>query len=207
MARRGFVGPLILLAIGLILLLNNLGIIPWGIWKTLWHYWPVILILLGLEILVCCGDSKVTYLMAVLIGAIMIFGSVVLAMSGIPQSDNINNMTRASLNDTNLGGRDMNFADLKGANISNSNLDGANLNFADLKNADLINASLNGANLNFASFEDANLSNASLSGANLNFANLRGANMAGARLDGANLFGAGTSKSTICPDSRPGPCW
>ncbi len=207
MARRGFVGPLILLAIGFILLFNNLGIIPWGIWMTLWRYWPVILILTGLEIIVCCGDSKVTYLMAVLLGIIIILGSVMLAMSDVPHSDYFKNMTRANLNDTDLGGRDMNFADLKGANLSNSNLDGANLNFADLKNADLINASLNGANLNFASFEDANLSNASLNGANLNFANLKGANMAGARFDGTNLFGTGTSKSTICPDSRPGPCW
>ncbi|NJD76428.1 MAG: pentapeptide repeat-containing protein [Candidatus Methanoperedens sp.] len=207
MSRRGFVGPLILLAVGFILLFNNLGIVPWEIWTTLWRYWPVILILAGLEILVCCNGSKVTYLIAILIGVIIITGSVMLAMSGVPPSDYAKNMARANLNDMDLRGRDMNFADLKGANLSNSDLDGANLNFASFEDVDLSNASLNGANLNFASFEDTNLSNASLKGANLNFANLRGTNMAGARIDGANLFGAGTSGSTICPDSRQGPCW
>ncbi len=207
MTRRGFVGPLILVTIGFILLFNNLGIIPWDIWKTLWRFWPVILILIGIEILVCCSGSKITYFLAVLLGVLIIVGTVILALSGVPQSGYTGNLTSANLNDTDLSGWDKNFADLVGANLSNSKLDGANLNFADLKSADLINANLNGANLNFANIENANLTNANLNGANLNFANLKGANMMGARIDGINLFGASTSKSTICPDSRPGPCW
>ncbi|HEY9204495.1 MAG TPA: pentapeptide repeat-containing protein [Candidatus Methanoperedens sp.] len=207
MTRRGFVGPLILLTIGFILLFNNLGIIPWDIWKTLWRFWPVILILIGIEILVCCSGSKITYFLAVLFGVIVIIGTVTLALSGVPQSGYNKNPTAANLNDRDLSGWDMNFANLIGANLSNSKLDGANLNFADLRGADLTNAKLNGANLNFANIEDANLSNANLNGANLNFASLKGTNMSGAQLDGANLFGARTSISTICPDFRQGPCW
>jgi hypothetical protein len=207
MTRRGFVGPLILVTIGFILLFNNLGIIPWDIWGTLWRFWPVILILIGIEIIVCRTESRITYFLGVLLGAIIIVGTVMLALSGVPQSGYIKNLASASLNDTNHSGWDMNFADLTGANLSNSNLDGANLNFANLKGVNLTNSNLNGTNLNFANIEDAKLTNANLNGSNLNFANLNGANMTGARLDGANLFGARTSKSTICPDFRSGPCW
>jgi hypothetical protein len=47
--RRHFVGPLILLGAGVLLLLNNLQMVPWSIWHDLWPYWPVLLMLLGLE--------------------------------------------------------------------------------------------------------------------------------------------------------------
>lgn len=46
---RHFVGPLILLGAGLLLLLNNLGQVPWSIWRDLWIYWPLLLVLLGIE--------------------------------------------------------------------------------------------------------------------------------------------------------------
>jgi hypothetical protein len=42
-------GPLILLSAGVLLLLNNLQIVPWSIWRDIWPYWPVLLVLLGLE--------------------------------------------------------------------------------------------------------------------------------------------------------------
>jgi hypothetical protein len=50
--RRGgrhVVGPLILLGVGIVLLLNNLEILPWTVWRDLWPFWPVLLMLLGLE--------------------------------------------------------------------------------------------------------------------------------------------------------------
>src|SRR5690606_1211224 len=46
---RHVVGPLILLGAGVLLLLNNLQIVPWSIWQELWPYWPILLALLGLE--------------------------------------------------------------------------------------------------------------------------------------------------------------
>lgn len=42
---------LILVALGVIFLLQNLGVLGWGIWGTLWSFWPVILVLIGLNIL------------------------------------------------------------------------------------------------------------------------------------------------------------
>ncbi len=47
--RRHVVGPLILLGAGVLLLLNNFQIVPWSIWRDLWPFWPLLLVLLGLE--------------------------------------------------------------------------------------------------------------------------------------------------------------
>ncbi len=40
--------PLILISVGVILLLQTLGVIPWWIWGSLWRFWPVALVLIGL---------------------------------------------------------------------------------------------------------------------------------------------------------------
>lgn len=46
---RHVVGPLILLAAGVLLLLNNLNVVPWTVWRDIWPFWPVLLVLLGIE--------------------------------------------------------------------------------------------------------------------------------------------------------------
>lgn len=42
---------LVWLAAGIILLCNTLGIIPWVFWNSVWQFWPVLIILVGLKIL------------------------------------------------------------------------------------------------------------------------------------------------------------
>ena len=49
---RSFVFPLLLVVIGIVLLLNNLGVLPWSVWMALGQLWPAILILLGIDLLV-----------------------------------------------------------------------------------------------------------------------------------------------------------
>lgn len=49
--HSGGFGAIFLLIIGVILLFNNFGVLPWGIWETLWKFWPLILIFGGLEAL------------------------------------------------------------------------------------------------------------------------------------------------------------
>ncbi len=44
--------PLLIIALGVLLLLQNNGIIPWSIWNTLWRMWPVLLIAIGINIIV-----------------------------------------------------------------------------------------------------------------------------------------------------------
>ena len=45
-------GPVLLIAVGILLLLNVLGVLEWSVWWTIVQLWPVFLIALGLEILI-----------------------------------------------------------------------------------------------------------------------------------------------------------
>ena len=76
---RHLVGPLILLGAGILLLLNNLQIVPWTIWRDVWPYWPVLLVLLGLEALVTGRVAWGT--LALLVVLLPILGFVVTASS------------------------------------------------------------------------------------------------------------------------------
>ncbi len=50
MSSRVFWGFLLVLVGGLFLL-SNFGVLPWGIWDSLWRTWPVVLILWGASVL------------------------------------------------------------------------------------------------------------------------------------------------------------
>jgi hypothetical protein len=52
--RRAHGAPIwgvILLFLGILFLLQLLDVIPWGVWGTLWRFWPVLIIIIGLNIL------------------------------------------------------------------------------------------------------------------------------------------------------------
>src|SRR5579884_71388 len=49
--------PVLLIVVGVVFLLNNVGVLPWSVWLTLARLWPVLLILLGIEILLGRRDS------------------------------------------------------------------------------------------------------------------------------------------------------
>jgi len=42
---------IILIAIGIVLLLSNLGVLDWNLWDALWRLWPLILIGIGLDLM------------------------------------------------------------------------------------------------------------------------------------------------------------
>lgn len=50
------VGAALLIFLGLMFLANNFGLLPWSVWGTLWRFWPVFLILAGLQMFM--GDSR-----------------------------------------------------------------------------------------------------------------------------------------------------
>jgi hypothetical protein len=50
--HRSLIWPILLVGAGILLLLNNLGYLPWDIWGTLWRLWPVLLIAAGLELII-----------------------------------------------------------------------------------------------------------------------------------------------------------
>lgn len=47
---------IILISFGLIFLLNNFGILPWEFWNVIWRFWPLLLVLLGLQAVI--GKSR-----------------------------------------------------------------------------------------------------------------------------------------------------
>ncbi len=78
--RPSLVGPLILITIGVLLLLNQTGRLRWDVLWSLWRYWPVILILLGIEILIGISQSRVLYLLGLLIAVAVLAGLIGYAM-------------------------------------------------------------------------------------------------------------------------------
>ena len=63
MVTKTFIGPAILISLGAVFLLNNFEILPWDIWLSLWKFWPVILILVGVEILMGKNASIKTFVL------------------------------------------------------------------------------------------------------------------------------------------------
>lgn len=63
--QTNFSGALILITIGVILLLNNFGFLPWSIWRDLWRIWPVFLIFWGFKIIF--GNSKTANILMIII--------------------------------------------------------------------------------------------------------------------------------------------
>lgn len=44
--------PLVFIGAGVILLLSNLGYVPWQSWNILWRLWPLLLVALGVDLLI-----------------------------------------------------------------------------------------------------------------------------------------------------------
>jgi len=59
------VGAFLIISLGFVFLLNNLNLLPWNIWQTLLKFWPILLILKGIEFLV--GTSLRSQLLIVLV--------------------------------------------------------------------------------------------------------------------------------------------
>ena len=49
--RVSLVGPVILIGLGVVFLLNNMGVLAWSVWEVIFRLWPILLVALGLEII------------------------------------------------------------------------------------------------------------------------------------------------------------
>jgi len=49
--QKDITGAIFLVSIGLLFLLNTTNIVPWGIWLQIFRFWPILLILAGLKII------------------------------------------------------------------------------------------------------------------------------------------------------------
>ena len=78
--RRGVVGPVILILLGLAFLVSNLNLFNFNVWEMMWRLWPVWLIAVGLDMLVgrrtSWGGWLVLGLVATIVaGAMWFYGS------------------------------------------------------------------------------------------------------------------------------------
>jgi hypothetical protein len=61
------VGGILLLFLGVLLLLQNLGVLPWGLWYNLLWFWPVIIVLIGVNIVLHRVNPWITALILIAI--------------------------------------------------------------------------------------------------------------------------------------------
>jgi hypothetical protein len=84
---RSIVWPLILISVGAVFLLSNLGIISWDVWDTLWRMWPILLVAIGIDLIFGRKSGIFSAIAAVVIlglfaGAFWLFGVAGDAWSG-----------------------------------------------------------------------------------------------------------------------------
>jgi len=70
--HRGLFWPALLIAAGIILLLNNTGQLDWSVWEIMYRLWPVLLIAWGLDLLVGRRSLIGSLLSLVLIAAVFV---------------------------------------------------------------------------------------------------------------------------------------
>jgi hypothetical protein len=69
--------PLVLMGVGVILLLSNLGYLPWQSWNILWRLWPLLLVAIGIDLLIG-RRSMVGAIVSTLLILLLIGGAVAL---------------------------------------------------------------------------------------------------------------------------------
>jgi hypothetical protein len=81
--RRGsLVGPVILIGLGVVFLLNNLGILSWSVWEVILSLWPVLLVAAGLDLLL--GRRSIWgSLLALVLTAAVLAGALWLFQAGV----------------------------------------------------------------------------------------------------------------------------
>ncbi len=72
--RHGLVGPVILVGLGAILLLENMGLLSGSLWTVLLRMWPLILIAVGIDLLIGRRSTWGALLSLLLIVAIFVGG-------------------------------------------------------------------------------------------------------------------------------------
>lgn len=78
--RNEIAGPVFMLVLGSVLLMNSLGLLGWETWDVLWRLWPVLLVAVGLEIIIGRRFLWLSLLATVIIVGVL--GAVIFTLSG-----------------------------------------------------------------------------------------------------------------------------
>ncbi len=77
--RHGVVGPIIVVGLGVLLLLGNLGMLQWNVWETLFKLWPVLLIGAGLDMAIGRRSTLGSLFVAIVMIAVLVGAAVYIA--------------------------------------------------------------------------------------------------------------------------------
>ena len=87
--RPGLVGPVLLIGLGILFLLENLGMLVWNIWEIVFRLWPLLLIAWGLELMLGRRSAWGAAVALILMLAILVGGVYMLGDSDPPSGSTI----------------------------------------------------------------------------------------------------------------------
>lgn len=91
-SQRSFFWPIMLISLGVLLLLSNLGIVAWSTWNLLWRFWPLILVAVGIDVLFGQRSAFGSIISAFLILALIaVVAGAVFFADNLPFLNNISN--------------------------------------------------------------------------------------------------------------------
>jgi len=104
--RDGWVGPILLIGLGVIFQLSNFGLLAFNIWDALLRLWPILLIAIGLDIIFGRRSTAATIIVRVLLGVLLVAAVIWMAASPIngqtmldkPVAQALDGATRGNLN-------------------------------------------------------------------------------------------------------------
>lgn len=96
--RVSLLGPVLLILVGGILLLNTLGVLDWSVWWSLLRLWPVLLIAAGLELLLGRRSNWGSLLAAILVVGVVV-AALWLSSAGVTTSGMVTEQIRQPLGD------------------------------------------------------------------------------------------------------------
>ena len=95
------VGPLILIFLGAVFLLQNTGYLPPNFWLNLWKLWPLVLVLVGIELLL---SHRVSWVALAGVTAVVLCIGAIAMSTGVPTSIGGGGQSISTTAQTDLGG-------------------------------------------------------------------------------------------------------
>ena len=87
--RSGIAGPVLLIGLGLVFLLNNLGLITWNVWDVLLRLWPLLLVAWGLDLMLGRRSAWGAALALILILALLAGGVFLMGNARLPSGSTL----------------------------------------------------------------------------------------------------------------------
>ncbi len=95
---------LFLILLGIVFLLNNFGVLSWDLWQNLWKFWPILLVLFGVEIILGRNASVKSFVFLLILIFLVPIILVLNPFTGNPLATKkvnfekpLGNLTKASL--------------------------------------------------------------------------------------------------------------